>query len=146
MKPASNDRTTAQIFLRSLTPKNAEKVAAALAAIQGTTNQAVVLSDSMYPTLQVGDIVHIDTTQQIPKSGDVIVFVRQNMQVVHRVMFVRGNYLYTKGDASMSWDIPVPLTDIIGIVSGLSSKRMVFRSIAWGVLRRIKNRLIPRRT
>ena len=132
MTVLSNNRETAKLFLQSLTKENAEKVASALAEIHGMTDKAVVLSGSMRPVLRTGDIVTIDITKKSPKSGDIVVFVKQNMQVVHRVLYVHNGMVQTKGDASKGWDFPFPLDDVVGIVPELSSRYRVLLSIVRG--------------
>lgn len=138
MTVLSNDRKTAKLFLQSLTKENAEKVASALAEIHGMTDKAVVLSGSMRPILRTGDIVTIDITKKRPKSGDVVVFVKQNMQVVHRVLYVHNGMVQTKGDASKGWDLPIPLDDVVGIVPELSSKYQVLLSVVRGAYLKVR--------
>ncbi len=80
----------------------------------------VIGSDSMVNTIEKGDIVFFQKTEQINK-GDVIVFKSDDIRVVHRVIDMRrinGEMrYYTKGDANMLPD-PDYITkhDLVGKV------------------------------
>lgn len=79
-----------------------------------------VLSGSMSPSLQVGDLVMV---REVPASsvrpGDVILFGREGVPVLHRVVEVRqesrGWSFLTKGDANSSPDsTPVSSSQLLG--------------------------------
>ena len=61
----------------------------------------VIVSGSMIPTINVGDIVIVNDTNNV-KIGDVIAFRRESSVIVHRIvkeMNINGELMYqTKGD------------------------------------------------
>ncbi len=71
---------------------------------------AVVVSNSMYPTVEKGDLVLIQTISKEPEVGDIILFKgkptldpERRELILHRVYAIKGNKILTKGDA-----MPVP--------------------------------------
>ena len=75
-----------------------------------------ILSGSMEPVLQIGDIVLVDTKDQDIKSDDIIAFTAGNQVVIHRVVEADTQDEYvTKGDANDEVDFdPVQKEEIIG--------------------------------
>lgn len=78
----------------------------------------IVLSGSMEPTLNVGDIVIVKETNDI-KEQDIISFKVQNSIVTHRVVEIKKenekNFYITKGDANSAVDLElIELKDIEG--------------------------------
>ncbi|GEM_PF-3651684 len=77
---------------------------------------AVVLGNSMYPVLQKGDLVLIQTLSREPEVGDIILFsgfverdVERRQYVLHRVYGVTPEGFLTKGDAMPApdpWVVP----------------------------------------
>ncbi|VVB85456.1 Peptidase S24-like protein [uncultured archaeon] len=61
---------------------------------------AVVISDSMKPVFQRGDLVLTQSISKDPQKGDVITFKANGVQnpVTHRVVNVQGDVVTTKGD------------------------------------------------
>ena len=61
----------------------------------------VIISGSMIPEIQIGDVVIVDETDNV-KVGDIIAFRRESTVIVHRIvkeMNVKENVMYqTKGD------------------------------------------------
>ena len=78
-----------------------------------TISFAVVISDSMKPQFQRGDLVLTQTLFKEPNVGDIITFKAQDVQnpVTHRVVNVRDNIVTTKGDNN-------PLVDDYGTTKG----------------------------
>ncbi len=77
----------------------------------------VVVSGSMTPTIQVGDIVvsvNVDPTDI--KIGDVLLYMVGPTPIMHRVIEVRGRgtYFITKGDANSVPDDPVAAKQVRG--------------------------------
>lgn len=56
-----------------------------------------VYGNSMYPTIKDGQIVTICTDKNY-NIGDIIAYYVNNHIIVHRIIFVRKNYVLTKGD------------------------------------------------
>ncbi|MBE6694141.1 MAG: signal peptidase I [Ruminococcaceae bacterium] len=83
----------------------------------------VIATESMSGELEVGDVVIFEEyDDQIIKEGQVIVFKKGNIRVVHRVVDIEnygGERRYiTKGDSNKDEDIGYILdTDIIGVTS-----------------------------
>ena len=67
---------------------------------------AIVLSNSMYPTIKQYDLVLIQTIDKEPRVGDIILFKGKPQDpegrelILHRVVKITENGIYTKGDAN----------------------------------------------
>jgi signal peptidase len=97
--------------------------------VVGANQSYVVLSSSMSPAIQAGDIVFItDVEPAAIEEGDVITFESNGVvadegdRVTHRVVDIKqqdgGLYFRTKGDANDSPDNRrVPAEDVLGHVS-----------------------------
>lgn len=84
----------------------------------------VVVSDSMKPEFQRGDLVLTQTLFKEPHVGDIITFQARDVQysITHRVVNVKGDIVTTKGDNN-------PLTDDYGTTKGdVIAKAIVIRS------------------
>ena len=100
----------------------------------------VVRSESMKPTLNMGDVVIVGPVKGQLKPGTIISYERNGELVIHRVIEVDGRYIQTKGDAVEDpdpWE--VSLADVEGVfvfkvpyLGFLSS--FVRTSVGWGVL------------
>ncbi len=100
----------------------------------------VVRSESMKPTLNMGDVVIVGPVKGQLKPGTIISYERDGELVIHRVIEVDGRNLQTKGDAVEDpdpWE--VSLADVEGVfvfkvpyLGFLSS--FVRTSFGWGVL------------
>jgi signal peptidase I len=74
-----------------------------------------VISESMWPTLEVGDRVLVTPLTRLPRRGEVIVFYRENLQpslVVHRCL---GGLKFS-GDHTLVYDHGVEEQHILGVV------------------------------
>jgi len=93
----------------------------ALATLPGMVglNPVVVLSGSMRPTLQVGDVAVLRSVAPASvKEGDVVTFRSSSGLITHRVVRVEetdsGRLLYMKGDANNTVDQdPIADTQVI---------------------------------
>ena len=100
----------------------------------------VVRSESMEPTLNMGDVVIVGPVKGQLKPGDIISYERNDELVIHRLIEVDGRYLQTKGDAVEDPDPwQVSLADVHGVymfkvpyLGFLTS--FVRTSVGWGVL------------
>ena len=100
----------------------------------------VVRSESMKPTLNMGDVVIVGPVKGQIKPRDIISYERGGELVIHRVIEVEDRNLQTKGDAVEDpdpWE--VSLADVEGVfvfkvpyLGFLSS--FVRTSFGWGVL------------
>jgi signal peptidase len=78
---------------------------------------SVVLSGSMEPALQVNDLVFIHETKDI-EPGDIIVYQKNNELIIHRVVFLDGDTVTTKGDANNVEDAPFDISMVKGKMVG----------------------------
>ncbi len=76
---------------------------------------SVVLSGSMEPSLNVGDLVVIRRTGQV-QPGDVVVYQSENLLVIHRVISVTEDAIVTQGDANNVSDDPITPEDVKGVM------------------------------
>ena len=84
----------------------------------------VVATGSMSGTAEVNDVIFVKITDKL-KPGDVVTFLDSNRDVVtHRLIEIKGDKYYTKGDVNNSIDDGVSKRDIIGkVVSIISPKK-----------------------
>ena len=77
-----------------------------------------VLTGSMMPTINVGDIILVDIKDEQDNFNvqDMIVFKQDNAIVTHRIVKVDENKIITKGDANNTTDEPITKENIIGKV------------------------------
>lgn len=78
---------------------------------------AVVLSGSMEPELQVGELIFV-RQQDDYRSGEVVVYQNGSSLVVHRVVQTDGVTVITRGDANNAPDAPIDVSQIKGAVVG----------------------------
>ncbi len=92
---------------------------------------AAVLSNSMYPTFERGDIVLVQTIFKEPREGDIVMFVNKELgySVTHRVIKVVGDKVYTGGDASGPDGDPISKKDIIGKAVMIFGKPVVVKGV-----------------
>ncbi|RLG10741.1 MAG: signal peptidase I [Thaumarchaeota archaeon] len=99
----------------------------ALIAYRVTGNVTPLLtvkSGSMKPALMVGDVILIEPVKpEDLKVGDVVVFRNPwtGALVVHRIVRITEEGVYTKGDANPAIDpwSPIPSTSIVGRWTGI---------------------------
>lgn len=90
----------------------------------GASNSYVVLSDSMSPSINAGDVVFVsDSSSNAIEEGDVITYERlgESQLITHRVIEVQSEggetTFRTQGDANEEPDPnPVPAGNVIGVV------------------------------
>ncbi len=90
---------------------------------------AVVVSNSMYPTFERGDMVLVQSLFVSPEKGDIVMFRsgELNLPVTHRVLDVRGDLVYTGGDSSGPDSTPVSRSAILGEVVTVFGKPIVIK-------------------
>ena len=95
----------------------------ALLSIFGVISIRAVLTDSMAPKINVGDLV-VSANWQTPIPGEVAIYHQRDVSgsiqqdVVHRVITIseQGEYQF-KGDNNQSMDaLAVPKSDIVGTI------------------------------
>ncbi len=77
---------------------------------------AAVTSESMYPTLQRGDLVFIEGVGKPAdlKVGDIVAFKHKSGFAIHRIVRIKGASITTKGDANPISDEPITFDQVIG--------------------------------
>ncbi len=74
-----------------------------------------VVSGSMEPTIDVGDLIVINTKYHDIKENDIITFYDENNSfVTHRVIKIEDNMITTKGDANNTEDKKFSKTKVVG--------------------------------
>jgi len=78
-----------------------------------------VTGNSMTPTLKhLKDRVYISPFNRKAKKGDILLTaIHGNHCLLHRVVKCNGDILYYKGDAQIYCEGPLPVRDVIGIVT-----------------------------
>lgn len=77
--------------------------------------QVIVISGSMQPTIDVGDMLIIQEKSSY-STNDIVTFHWSKSLVTHRVIEANDIEVVTKGDANNVADEPIPLSDIEGKV------------------------------
>lgn len=71
---------------------------------------------SMWPTIQDGDILHVEPIRKAPRPGDIVLFFREGEFKAHRIIGGADNKFVTRGDAGMEIDGVVRREEMIGKV------------------------------
>ncbi len=92
---------------------------------------AVVVSDSMFPTMKRGDIILVQSIYIDPHVGDIIMFRRPDtyLPITHRILRIRGDLIYTGGDASGPDPWVITRKDIIAQAVMIGGKPIVIPGI-----------------
>ena len=75
--------------------------------------QLIVVSGSMQPAIEVGDMIIIKA-QKAYSVDDIVTFRAKHSLVTHRIVEINDTYALTKGDKNNVTDEPVPLSNIEG--------------------------------
>lgn len=80
---------------------------------------AVVLTGSMSPAIEINDFVIVKKPDNI-NVGDIVSYKENDdgMEVLHRVVRMEDDKVYTKGDANNTEDKPVEISQITGVYVG----------------------------
>ncbi|MEM0112497.1 MAG: signal peptidase I, partial [Fervidicoccaceae archaeon] len=78
----------------------------------------VIVSESMKPQFEVGDIVIVSLSHRSPELGEIVLYRGSNGELIaHRVVAISKEGLVTRGDALPTADPdPVKIEQIIGTV------------------------------
>jgi len=71
---------------------------------------------SMNPTIQDGDILHVEPITASPRIGEIVLFSRNGEFKAHRLVRRSGNDFITRGDAGLEVDGIVAHTCVVGRV------------------------------
>ena len=74
-----------------------------------------VITGSMSPTIEIGDIVVVKITKDI-NPNDIAVYIQDDNFITHRIISINGEDIVTRGDANNSQDSPITKSDIFGKV------------------------------
>ena len=89
----------------------------------------------MDPVLKTGDILEIIPYNELPRKGDIVVFHSppDNTKIVHRIISITGDKIFTKGDNNRNRDTSViSQQNILGrVIYARRGKRRI--SIGYGV-------------
>ena len=87
-----------------------------------------VATGSMYPTIEIGDVVIVEITKDI-KQNDIIVYKDEKNFITHRIIQKDKDKLVTKGDANNSQDSPIGIETVLGKVINIIPKVGIYRKI-----------------
>jgi len=97
-----------------------------------------VISNSMLPIIHKGDWIEVGMVKEYisPKVGDIILYRRPNDFVLHRVVKIGGDLIWTKGDRNRTIDHPIKHSDVIAVLTKIQKsgfwldlKNPIFHSI-----------------
>lgn len=99
-------------------------------------NELAVSGRSMKPFLNKGMKVVVKHNRDLVKTGDIIVYLRNNRLILHRVLRIikQGDNIcfLTKGDSAMSFDNPlVDRSEVVGIVISISNNKKTIDLKKW---------------
>ncbi len=86
-----------------------------------------VRGTSMMPTLQPGDVCHVQVEPSFHlRAGDIVIYWRKSRPVVHRIVFCWRGWIIARGDNQACPDPPVARQAILGrVVSAERNNRCV---------------------
>ena len=87
-----------------------------------------VATASMYPTIEIGDVVIVKITKEVEKN-DIIVYIDGESIITHRLIEKDGDKLIAKGDANNSEDKPIDENMVLGKVTKIISKLGTWRKV-----------------
>lgn len=105
-----------------------------------TAIELQVQSASMLPVIRPGDMISVGSVSvDTLRSGDIIVYERSGVFIVHRVLRVDARVVITKGDNARMVDIRVDKNAIIGKVVSVEkqSGRIRFDTSVWRLIGRL---------
>lgn len=86
---------------------------------------------SMYPLFNPSDIVAISSVNRDFKVGDIIVFFTStNKLIIHRIVFIYGNTILTKGDNNFWIDPVISHDQVIAVCTYFKKTETIDKLIA----------------
>ena len=85
-----------------------------------------VATASMYPTMEIGDVVIVKITKEV-EQNDIIVYTEGESIITHRLVEKNNNELIAKGDANNSEDKPIEEDMVLGKVIKIIPKLGMWR-------------------
>ena len=74
-----------------------------------------VVTGSMSPTLEIGDVIIVKVSQDI-KKDDIITYYKDDSFITHRVIKIEGKDIIARGDSNNSVDSPINKDMVVGKV------------------------------
>ncbi|MCO6452366.1 MAG: S24/S26 family peptidase [Caldilineales bacterium] len=90
-----------------------------------------VQGDSMSPTLPDSCAIEVLPLNQKPEIGAIVVFIRDDEMVAHRLVRFKREYWLTQGDGHSLPDRPIPPLSVIGQVTKVFIGEREFCIAAW---------------
>ena len=87
-----------------------------------------VATASMYPTIEIGDVVIVKITKEV-EQNDIIVYTEGESIITHRLIEKKDDQLIAKGDANNSEDKPIGQEMVLGEVIKILPKVGIWRKI-----------------
>lgn len=75
-----------------------------------------IASGSMSPTLNVDDVILVNTQDKNYNENDIVSFISDGAIITHRIIFIDGDTITVKGDSNNVIDSPINRSAIIGKV------------------------------
>ncbi len=93
----------------------------------------VVVSNSMSPTFERGDMVLMQSISMHPKKGDIVLFYNKeyNLPVTHRVLNVKGDLIFTGGDSSGPDSTPSSVKSIVAKAITIGGRPIVIKNVGY---------------
>jgi len=143
--PDFRKRTVKRKIKRIITPDEKERSTAAPAitiavflilmflALNHKIFWVVVVSNSMSPTFERGDMVLMQSISIHPEKGDIVLFYNKeyNLPVTHRVLSVKGDLVFTGGDSSGPDSTPVNKKSVIARAITVAGKPVVIKNVGY---------------
>lgn len=79
---------------------------------------------SMLPVLKMGDLVRIEKVMNGFKIGDIVLFYANGEFILHRIVYIYGDYIITKGDHNQYLDTPMKSHRILGVAVEFSGRQL----------------------
>jgi hypothetical protein len=74
----------------------------------------------MLPAILPGDLLTVRRgTPESLQPGQIVLFQRNQKLTAHRIVRVIGGQLVTQGDSVPSLDLPIPLSEVLGLVTAI---------------------------
>jgi len=106
---------------------------------------AVTFGNSMEPGIKASELIRIAPARNI-QLGDIVCFKKKGSVVAHRVVWLKGGRIRTKGDNRLFFDEPILSEQVLGKVlvreqnkAGIAT-RSYFQGIFWSCM--FDNRLM----
>lgn len=133
--------------IRQLPPEQLRQMLPKVIA-EGGTMPLVISGDSMYPFLKHGrDTVYLTAPVRPARPGDLLLYLRGQSLVLHRVTAVEEDGITFLGDRQVQKEPGVDPACVIAAVSAVNRKGKVLRpgNFTWDFYEKIWRRLIPLR-